>query len=137
MNIVKRQKTLIFLTFSLFLSGCTGQKNEVGDAAETRFFGMDTDISITAYGRNAEEALTDAQAKVAELEKLWSVTDENSDIYAINHSQGRSVNVSEETDGRGTGANHLSGAYGMGIYDERKPDSGQKRAGRNFKERWL
>lgn len=98
MGIVKRQRMLVFLAFSLFLSGCSGQENGAGDAAETRFFGMDTDISITAYGKNAKEALTSAQSKVAELEKLWSVTDENSDIYAINHSRGRSVNVSEETE---------------------------------------
>lgn len=98
MEIVKRQKMLVLLAFSLFLSGCAGQGNDAGNAAEARFFGMDTDISITAYGRNAEEALTDAQSKVAELEKLWSVTDENSDIYAINHSRGRPVNVSEETE---------------------------------------
>lgn len=97
MGIVKRQKMLVFLAFTLFLSGCAGQGNGAGDAAERRFFGMDTDISITAYGRNAKEALADAQSKVAELEKLWSVTDENSDIYAINHSRGKPVNVSEET----------------------------------------
>ena len=98
MKLVKRQRILIFLAFSLLLSGCAGQGDDAGDAAQSRFFGMDTDISITAYGKNAEEALTDAQSKVAELEKLWSVTDENSDIYTINHSQGRPVNVSEETE---------------------------------------
>ena len=97
MEIVKRQKMLVFLAFSLLLSGCAGQGDDAGDAAETRFFGMDTDISITAYGGDAEKALTDAQSKVAELEKLWSVTDENSEIYAINHSQGAPVNVGEET----------------------------------------
>ena len=98
MGIVKRQKMLVFLVFMLFLSGCAGQGNQTGDAAEAHFFGMDTDISITAYGRNAKEALTDAESKVAELEKLWSVTEEDSDIYAINHSLGRPVNVSEETE---------------------------------------
>lgn len=55
------------------------------------------EYQIMIYGKNAEEALTDAQSMVAELGKLWSVTDENSDIYVIKHSQGRPVNVSEET----------------------------------------
>lgn len=61
MEIVKRQKMLVFLAFSLLLSGCAGQGDDAGDAAETRFFGMDTDISITAYGGDAEKALTDRQ----------------------------------------------------------------------------
>lgn len=96
--IKKRQKIFIFLLFLLFLAGCTSRKDEAGDAAETRFFGMDTDISITAYGKNAEEALADVRSKVTELERLWSVTDENSDIYAINHSQGRTVSINRETE---------------------------------------
>lgn len=96
--IKKRQKIFIFLLFLLFLAGCTSRKDEAGDEAETRFFGMDTDISITAYGKNAEEALADARSKVTELERLWSVTDENSDIYAINHSQGRTVSINRETE---------------------------------------
>lgn len=38
-----------------------------------------------------------AEERVAELEKTWSVTDENSEIYAINHSVGENVHVSSET----------------------------------------
>lgn len=94
----KRQNIFIFLVFLLVLAGCASREEEAGDAAETRFFGMDTDISITAYGKDAEEALEDARSKVAELERLWSVTDENSDIYAINHSQGKTVSIHRETE---------------------------------------
>ena len=32
-----------------------------------------------------------------ELEALWSVTEENSDIYAVNHSNGSPATVSDET----------------------------------------
>lgn len=97
-KIIKRQKIFIFLAFLLLLSGCASQGERTGDAAETRFFGMDTDISITAYGKNAGKALEDTQSKVTELERLWSVSDENSDIYAINHSQGRPVSITRETE---------------------------------------
>lgn len=38
-----------------------------------------------------------AEERVSELENLWSVTKENSEIYAINHSNGQSVAVSPET----------------------------------------
>ena len=61
------------------------------------FFAMDTYMTITAYGENAGTALNQAEERVTELEKLWSVTDENSEIYAINHSSGASVSISEET----------------------------------------
>ncbi|MCM1270493.1 MAG: FAD:protein FMN transferase [Ruminococcus flavefaciens] len=54
-------------------------------------------MTITAYGENAETALNQAEKKVSELEKIWSVTDENSEIYAINHSVGENVHVSPET----------------------------------------
>ena len=58
---------------------------------------MDTYMSITAYGKNAETALEQAEEKVTELENLWSVTRENSEIYSINHSSGKSVPVSPVT----------------------------------------
>lgn len=58
---------------------------------------MDTYITMTAYGEYAESALTDAQEKIRKLEQLWSVTDERSDIYSINHGNGQAVEVSDET----------------------------------------
>lgn len=54
-------------------------------------------MTITAYGENAETALNQAEERVTELEKMWSVTDENSEIYAVNHSEGENVHVSPET----------------------------------------
>lgn len=54
-------------------------------------------MTITAYGENAGTALNQAEERVTELEKLWSVTDENSEIYAVNHSSGASVSISDET----------------------------------------
>ena len=54
-------------------------------------------MTITAYGENAGSALEQAEERVKDLEKLCSVTDENSEIYAINHSGGENVHVSPET----------------------------------------
>lgn len=42
-------------------------------------------------------ALDQAQARIRELERLWSVTDEHSEIYAANHSGGKTVTVSKDT----------------------------------------
>lgn len=58
---------------------------------------MDTYITMTAYGRNAETALTEAEERLTELEKLWSVTVPGSDIYAVNHGGGQPVRVSGDT----------------------------------------
>lgn len=54
-------------------------------------------MTITAYGENASSALEQTEERVTELEKMWSVTDENSEIYAVNHSDGVTVMVSNET----------------------------------------
>lgn len=58
---------------------------------------MNTYISLTAYGDEAEQALSLAQKRIEDLEALWSVTDENSDIYKINHREGGPVLVTDET----------------------------------------
>ncbi|MBQ8824062.1 MAG: FAD:protein FMN transferase [Ruminococcus sp.] len=61
------------------------------------FFAMDTYMTITVYGENAETILNYVEEKTTELENLWSVTDENSEVYAINHSNGENVHISPET----------------------------------------
>lgn len=80
----------------MFLASCSHKKNTYEPQSKS-FFAMDTYMTITVYGENAESALNQAEEKVAELEKLWSVTDEGSEIYAVNHSDGRSISVSPET----------------------------------------
>lgn len=81
----------------LFLAGCAGMGKTGTKEFKTSFFAMDTYISLTAYGENGDTALEDAQSKMEELEALWSTTDENSEIYALNSSRGETVTVSNET----------------------------------------
>lgn len=81
----------------LFLAGCAGIGKIGTKEFKTSFFAMDTYISLTVYGENGDIALEDAQSKIVELEGLWSVTDENSEIYALNCSGGKAVAVSNET----------------------------------------
>ena len=77
----------------LTLSGCTLEQEPV----EASFFAMNTYMTFTVYGKNAQTALEDATERIRSLGLLWSVTDENSEIYAANHSYGNPVKVSDET----------------------------------------
>ena len=52
---------------------------------------------MSAYGQDAETAVSEAADKLTELEQLWSVTEPESEIYAVNHSNGQAVSVSSET----------------------------------------
>ncbi|MDE7138349.1 MAG: FAD:protein FMN transferase [Ruminococcus sp.] len=58
---------------------------------------MDTYMTINIYGEKTDAVLEQSEERVTELEKMWSVTDENSEIYSINHSNGKSIGVSLET----------------------------------------
>lgn len=58
---------------------------------------MDTVMALTPYGAEAQSAVQAACQRVTELETLFSVTREDSEVYAINHNQGQWTAVSEET----------------------------------------
>lgn len=98
-------KHLLTLSLALLIlagcAGCSSQANppeaEVQEAANG-LFAMDTYINMTAYGSDAENVLKLAAARIQELEKLWSVTDENSEIYTANHSGGAAVGISADTE---------------------------------------
>ncbi|MBQ5339034.1 MAG: FAD:protein FMN transferase [Oscillospiraceae bacterium] len=72
-----------------------------GNAADTMksadIFAMDTYMNIKAYGRDAEAAVAEAEARIYKLEQTFSVTDETSDIRKINHAEGQPVTVSADT----------------------------------------
>ncbi len=91
----KRCVLAVLLMFVLVLPGC-GRKQEA-PAAEASLFAMNTYMTFTAYGERAEEALDAARQQIQDAEALWSVTDENSEIYRANHSGGQTIQVSEET----------------------------------------
>lgn len=87
------------MILSLGLTACSGIQGRMEEYSKS-FFAMDTYMTFTVYGdsaRNVQAALEEAQARVEGLESLWSVTDEGSDIYAVNRGGGRPVTVHEET----------------------------------------
>lgn len=97
---MKSSKILTVLLIVMFgMTACSAPKSSDADQIEhtESFFAMDTYMTFTAYGENADVALADAQAKITELEQHWSVTDKDSDIYAVNHSGGQPTEVNQET----------------------------------------
>ena len=98
----RKNKRLVILIAAgfvilIFFPELLPHRSEPQSEATTEIFAMDTYITMTAYGQDAETALTEAENKLTELEQLWSVTDPDSDIYAVNHSDGQPVRVSKET----------------------------------------
>ncbi len=91
-------KRILLVSLCLALCGCgrTEGSNPETEAVKN-MFAMNTYITMKAYGDNAEYALNSAESKITEIERLWSVTDEQSEIYRLNHSGGVPVNVSELT----------------------------------------
>jgi thiamine biosynthesis lipoprotein len=47
---------------------------------------MDTVMSFSVYGPNAQDDLTAIQGEIARIEGLLSVTDENSEVWQLNHT---------------------------------------------------
>lgn len=89
---MKRRFLAIISAFStILLSSCTNAPRK----SEEHFFAMDTYMTLEAYGENGEKAVSEAKECVIELEKLLSVNDENSEIYALNH--GKNPVLSQET----------------------------------------
>lgn len=79
---------------AILLAGCKGY-NET-DIKTSEFFAMDTYISISAYGENAENALDNCRKEIKALDSGLSVTNPDSEVSRINRSEGQSVNLSDD-----------------------------------------
>lgn len=90
-------KKLTALLLAGILTGCSAPAEEMQQPVERSLFAMNTYMTFTAYGEDAQAALQEAEECIQQVEGLWSVTDENSEIYQANHSGGQLVTVSEET----------------------------------------
>lgn len=83
----------VLTVMTLVLSGCATEIEPV----ETSLFAMNTYMTFTVYGENAQEALDESVELIQTMESRWAVTDDESEIYRGNHSDGRPISVSEET----------------------------------------
>ena len=80
----------VLLVLSVLLSGCVSNPTP----HEQRFVAMDTFMHFTVYGDSA--AAVQAQDEVLHLERLLSVTDEHSEVSAINHRTVQTCDLSPE-----------------------------------------
>lgn len=81
------------ICLTIILSSCSESSTPV----EKSLFALDTYITMTSYGSGSEEALEQASNTITKFEELWSVTDENSEIYKVNHANGETINIRDET----------------------------------------
>ena len=79
---------------AVLLGGCA---QRAAEPAAGQIFAMDTIMSMDVYGEGGAEALARAEETIYRLEDLWAVTDENSEIWALNHRGGAWVDLSQET----------------------------------------
>ena len=63
----------------------------------TDLFAMDTYMTMKAYGPGAQSALHDISSMISDLDSRLSVTNTESEIYQLNHSEGKSVPLSDAT----------------------------------------
>lgn len=81
----------------LLLSGCSSQPVQEQESMNKNFFAMNTYISFTIYTDVPESVLDTVEAEIKDLESLWSVTDEGSEVYRINHAEGAPITINEKT----------------------------------------
>lgn len=83
----------LLVLLPVVLTGCARNKEPI---SRTGFY-FDTVIQITLYDTE-DEAILDGCFDLAEkYENLFSATKEGSDVWNINHADGKTVTVSEET----------------------------------------
>lgn len=76
----------LLLVFAL-LAGCAPAQSQAVPASEHTFFAMDTVMTLRLYAGGDEALLDAAEDRVKELEGLLSVTEENSEIFALNRDK--------------------------------------------------
>lgn len=93
----KKRTTLISLSFILVLlatlTGCQRQQEPI---SKTGFY-FDTVITVTLYDASATKELEECFDMAKDYENMLSATVEGSDIWNINHANGETVAVSDET----------------------------------------
>lgn len=104
MGLKMRKKILAFLLINIasvacLLCGCSalGKANIAQTMTERSLFAMDTYMNLRAYGKKAETALIQSCERIAELEALFSVTKEGSDICRVNQAEGNVTEVAWDT----------------------------------------
>lgn len=112
---MKKSLIALIVCFALLLTGCGSNKSKAAEQQSRVVFYFDTVITITAY-TNDKKLMDKVEEECRRYENLLSKTVEGSDVWNINHAEGKRVKVSEETRGLIEKALHYSKLSG-GIFD--------------------
>ena len=89
------KKYILAIIICILCCACQMHKN---DMAEIQMFAMDTFIDLKAEGENGEKALLEAEKEINRLERLFSTTIEQSEIFAVNqYASKQPITVSKDT----------------------------------------
>lgn len=73
------KKILLFCLAAVLLLSACGDKEE-----SITIYAMDTVMQLSAFGKNAEAALREAEAEILRLDGLWRRGSDKSEVYALN-----------------------------------------------------
>ena len=94
---MRMKKTIFpFILVIALCSACGPAQPSSSEVVEHSCFAMNTYITMQASGADAARVLNETEALILELEGLFSVTEEGSELYALNHSDGQLQTVSAE-----------------------------------------
>lgn len=91
-TIIKRAVIFLISAVILFTSCNNSDENY-----SSQMYSMDTYMTLTAYGSGSKAAVKKCEDEIARLDRLLSISEQDSDIYRINDNAGQFVEVSEET----------------------------------------
>lgn len=87
MSWMKRMRILLpALVLALGLSACGAE-----EPAQAEIFAMDTVMTLTAYGKNGEQAVDETRQEIQRLDQLLDRTESNSEISQLNERGSASV----------------------------------------------
>jgi len=92
---LKKRAVLYAMAVVLLLCGGCSAEKELPKLSEVGFY-LDTVITLTAYTEDGQ-ILKDAMEECGRYEQMLSRTIEGSDVWRINHANGKPVKVSEDT----------------------------------------
>ena len=92
---MKKRAVLYAMAVVLLLCGGCSAEKELPKLSEVGFY-LDTVITLTAYTEDGQ-ILKDAMEECGRYEQMLSRTIEGSDVWRINHANGKPVKVSEDT----------------------------------------
>ena len=99
---ITKRLALLLLCASMLLGLCACGETKM---SQRQVFAMDTVMTLTAYGKNAERALNQAASVIQSMNDMLDPDIPTSTTYAINHAQGGNVSISGQV------AKMLSTAY--------------------------